>query len=160
MAIAAAESPERKYRLEPGPQVRLRFQVTAVDLQMAMERVQRDGTALDRQIADQVMVAAVPFHQAVDRLFAAVDHGDRAMVLKIDSEEVDPRYDDIADPVTLTDLRCDIGQGYHLCRPAKADVLMQWLAQHVAVPQRTRSPARQSHPGSAQHSGFAALRTP
>jgi EAL domain-containing protein (putative c-di-GMP-specific phosphodiesterase class I) len=32
---------------------------------------------------------------------------------------------------TLVDLQCDIGQGYHLCRPAVAEAMMQWYGQHA-----------------------------
>ena len=36
----------------------------------------------------------------------------------------------------LSDLQCDIGQGYHLCRPALPEALMQWYGQHALVRHR------------------------
>ena len=56
---------------------------------------------------------------------------------------------------TLADLQCDIGQGYHLCRPALAEALMQWYGQHPAHP---HPPALATTTSGAQPSGFAALR--
>ena len=56
---------------------------------------------------------------------------------------------------TLSNFECDIGQGYHLCRPALPEALMQWYGQHAdgAAPPRTKSPSK----GTVQPSGFAAL---
>ncbi len=94
-AVAAEESLERKYRLEPGPEVRRRFDKATGDLQAAMELVRRDGTAQDHVIADQVASAYGPYRQAIDRMFAAADRGDAALVLQIDNGEVDPRFETI-----------------------------------------------------------------
>jgi diguanylate cyclase len=101
-AVAAEESLERKYRLEPGPEVRRRFDKATDDLQAAMALVRRDGTAQDQAIADQVAVAYGPYQQAIDRLFAAVDRGDTALVLQIDNVEVDPRFEAIEGLVNKT----------------------------------------------------------
>jgi hypothetical protein len=92
-AVAAEESLERKYRLEPGPKVRRRFDKVTEDLRTAMEVVRRDGNAQDQRTADQVAQAYVPYRQAIDRMFDAADRANTTMVLKIDSEEVDPRFD-------------------------------------------------------------------
>lgn len=94
-AVAAQESLERKYRLEPGPKVRQRFENAANDLKAAMDLVRREGTAQDQSVADQVAQADGPYRQAVDRLFSAVDRGDTARVLQIDNDEVDPRFETI-----------------------------------------------------------------
>ena len=94
-AVAAEESLERKYRLEPGPAVRQRFDKAARDLQLAMGRVRRDGFAPDHVVADQVASAYGPYRQAIDRMFGAADRGDAALVLQIDNSEVDPRFDTI-----------------------------------------------------------------
>jgi diguanylate cyclase len=92
-AVAAQESLERKYRLEPGPEVRLRFDKATKDLRAAMSLVGRDGTASDRGIADRVEAAYGPYRQAIDRMFDAVDRSDATLVLKIDNDEVDPRFE-------------------------------------------------------------------
>jgi diguanylate cyclase len=94
-AVAAEESLERKYRLEPGPEVRRRFDKATSDLQMAMKLVRRDGTEQDQAVADQVAGAYGPYQQAIDRMFGAADRGDSALVLQIDNDEVDPRFETI-----------------------------------------------------------------
>ena len=43
-AVAAEESLERKYRLEPGPEVRTRYQQAAASLLAALEDVHQRGT--------------------------------------------------------------------------------------------------------------------
>jgi diguanylate cyclase (GGDEF)-like protein len=61
----------------------------------AMELVRRNGTAQDQSIADQVAEAYGPYRQAIDRMFDAADRGDTTLVLKIDNDEVDPRFETI-----------------------------------------------------------------
>ena len=94
-AVAAEESLERKYRLEPGPEVRRRFDKATENMRAAIELVRRDGTAEDQRVADQVAASYGPYRQAIDRMFDAVDRGDAVLVLKIDNDEVDPRFDAI-----------------------------------------------------------------
>lgn len=94
-AVAAEESLERKYRLEPGPEVRRRFDKVTKNMRAAIELVRRDGTAEDQRVADQVAASYGPYRQAIDRMFDAVDRGDAVLVLKIDNDEVDPRFDAI-----------------------------------------------------------------
>jgi hypothetical protein len=62
----------------------------------------REGTILAvaatpdiQAIADRVAVAYGPYRQAIDRMFDPADRGDTTLVLKIDDEEVDPRFDAI-----------------------------------------------------------------
>jgi len=95
-AIAAEESLERKYRLEPGPDVRRHFDQAAKDMQSAMERVRQVGPPADQALASQVASLYVPYRQAIDRMFDAADRGDGARVLSIDQDEVDPRFDAMA----------------------------------------------------------------
>lgn len=94
-AVAAEESLERKYRLEPGPEVRRRFDKATGDLQTAMKLVRQDGPEPDRAVADRVAAAYQPYRLAIDRMFSAVDRGDTALVLQIDNDEVDPRFEAI-----------------------------------------------------------------
>ena len=94
-AVAAEESLERKYRLEPGPEVRRRFDKASEDMRAAMGLVRRNGTAQDRRIADQVALAYGPYRQAIDRMFDAADRADTPLVLQIDNDEVDPRFEAI-----------------------------------------------------------------
>jgi diguanylate cyclase len=55
---------------------------------------------------------------------------------------------------TLTDFRCDIAQGYHLCRPALADAVMHWYSQHAVRPGLPRALPAAKKP---QPAGLAAL---
>jgi diguanylate cyclase (GGDEF)-like protein len=98
-AVAAEESLERKYRLEPGHEVRLRFEKASADVGAAMELVRRDGNSEDRTVADQVTLAYGPYLRAIDRMFDAVDRGETRLVLQIDGDEVDPRFDRIEEVV-------------------------------------------------------------
>jgi diguanylate cyclase len=92
-AVAAQESLERKYRVEPEPKVRTKFDSTSDALLGALSLVRQDGDALDRAIADEVFTAYKTYRQAVERLFDAVDAGDPALVRRIDEEESDPRFE-------------------------------------------------------------------
>jgi diguanylate cyclase len=99
-AVSAEESLERKYRLEPGPEVRRRYDTAVARLKAALALVARDGTATDKAAVAQVLEAHVPYLEAIERMYAAVDRGDQASVLRIDSDEVDPRFDAIETLVT------------------------------------------------------------
>jgi diguanylate cyclase len=91
-AVAAEESLERKYRLEPGPDVLTRYEQAADDLVAALSAVRRDGDGSDRGEVARVLAAHGPYLGAIRRMFAAVDRGDTAQVLKIDAEGVDPQF--------------------------------------------------------------------
>ena len=99
IAVATEESLERKYRLEPGPEVRRRFDKATQDMRAAMQLVRRDGTVQDQRVADRVAEAYGPYRHAIDRMFDAIDRGDTSRVLKIDNDEVDPRFEAIEDLV-------------------------------------------------------------
>lgn len=92
-AVSAQESLERKYRLEPGRAVRQRVDNESGRMFTALDMIDRDGEPRDRDISRQVRESYVPYRQALQRLFAAVDRQDAAEVLRIDGEEVDPRFD-------------------------------------------------------------------
>jgi diguanylate cyclase (GGDEF)-like protein len=91
-AVAAEESLERKYRLEPGPEVLARYEKAAAGLVAALSTVRRDGDTTDRDKVDRVLAAHGPYLASIRRMYAAVDRGDTAQVLKIDAEEVDPQF--------------------------------------------------------------------
>lgn len=99
-AVSAQESLERKYPLEPGPEVRRRYDKASHDLLDAMALVRRDGQAQDQALADRVAEAYVPYRQSIDKMFIAVDHGDTPLVLRTDTDEVDPRFELIEALVT------------------------------------------------------------
>jgi diguanylate cyclase (GGDEF)-like protein len=92
-AVGAEESLERKYRLEPGEGVRIRFDDAAAALIAALGEVQRDGDASDRALVYQVTEHHSVFLESTGRLFDAIDRGDTAAALRIDANETDPAFD-------------------------------------------------------------------
>ena len=91
-AVDAEESLERKYRLEPGPEIRTRYNAATAGLLSALGHVRQDGGAGDRVFVDRVLAEHRDYLAAIDRMFAAVDRGDTATVLLIDNREVDPFF--------------------------------------------------------------------
>jgi len=89
-ALAAEESLGRKYRLEPGPEIRIRYNEAAAELVLALSNVRQDGRPHDRVFADRVLTEHRAYVAAVLRLFAAVDRGDRGAALLIDNQQIDP----------------------------------------------------------------------
>jgi diguanylate cyclase (GGDEF)-like protein len=89
-AVSAQESLERKYRLEPGAEVRKSFNEAADALVSGLGRVRKDGGADDRVFVDRALTEHRDHLAAIERMFAAVDRGDTATVLLIDGDEVEP----------------------------------------------------------------------
>jgi diguanylate cyclase (GGDEF)-like protein len=89
-ALAAEESLEINYRLEPGPEIRTLYNAADADLVSALGRVRRQGDAGDRAFVDRVLAQHRLYLVAIGRMFAAVDRGDTATVLRIDGGLVDP----------------------------------------------------------------------
>jgi diguanylate cyclase (GGDEF)-like protein len=90
VAVNAQESLERKYRLEPGVEVRKSFNEAADALVSGLGRIRKDGGAEDRVFVNRSLMVHRDHLAAIDRLFTAVDRGDTATVLLIDGDEVDP----------------------------------------------------------------------
>jgi len=91
-AVAAEESLERKYRLEPGPEVRASYDAAGADLVSVMGRVRDGGDASDRVFVDSVLAQHRLYLAAIGVMFAAVDRGDTAAALLVDGEQVDPLF--------------------------------------------------------------------
>ncbi|HZV26290.1 MAG TPA: diguanylate cyclase [Acidothermaceae bacterium] len=100
-AVAAEESLERKYRLEPSSAVRARYDASAASFVTAMHDVDADGGAGDSILAAKVLAQQAGYLEAMDRMFAQVDLGDTAAVLTIDGGEVDPLFGAIESEVSL-----------------------------------------------------------
>jgi diguanylate cyclase (GGDEF)-like protein len=90
-AVAAAQSLERKYRLEPGLGVQGRYDAATSDLLAALALVKRDGNQSDRMRVEQTLAGIREYLAVVGRLFTAVDKGDRQAVLEIEAVE-DPLF--------------------------------------------------------------------
>ena len=91
-AVGGEESLERKYRLEPGPDVQARYDAVADRFVAALQQVRRDGDARDRAFVDATLARHHDYLKAIDRLFRATDRKDTAAALKIDGDEVDPSF--------------------------------------------------------------------
>lgn len=104
-AVAAEESLERKFRLEPSPQVRQRYNQAADNLVIALQEVRNHGTTEDDELVDEVLKKHDLYLQSIDKMFVAVMRGDTEQATKIDSDEVDPRFEAI---VTLVNHAADL----------------------------------------------------
>jgi diguanylate cyclase (GGDEF)-like protein len=95
MAVSDEESLERKYRLEPGPVVRARYDRAASSFVTALAAVAKDGSSADRALDDTVLAQHQRYLTAIDQLFGATDRRDTAAARRIDAEQVDPAFTDI-----------------------------------------------------------------
>ena len=92
-AIAAEESLERKYRLQPGPDPRAAHAAAEASLDQAMRQVAVLGTSVDRNLAKVVLREHRAYVAASAQLFLAVDRHDPVAVTNaIDSRTVDPVF--------------------------------------------------------------------
>jgi len=98
-AVAAEESLERKYRLEPGPEVRQRYQRAAATLLASLEAVRLRGDQADRELEERLDAQHARYLDAIGLMFAAVDAGDTKRVLAIDENQVDPLFGSIEEEV-------------------------------------------------------------
>src|SRR5665648_715719 len=94
-AVRTEETYEYEYLLRPGPEARDGHDQAAAGLVVALGKVRRDGDAGDRAYVDGVLVEHRTYLEAIHRLFAAVDRGDTAAVLRIDDGEADPSFEAI-----------------------------------------------------------------
>ena len=92
-AIAAEESLERKYRLQPGAATRAAHAAAEASLDQAMRQVAVLGTGVDRNLAKVVLREHRAYVAASAQLFLAVDRHDPVAVTNaIDSRTVDPVF--------------------------------------------------------------------
>ena len=91
-AVGQEESLERKYRLEPGADVRTRYRGAALGLVAALRDVARVGAPADRALVARLLDVHTSYLQAIARMFKAVDARDAKRVLAIDADQVDPRF--------------------------------------------------------------------
>jgi diguanylate cyclase len=96
LAVTTEELLEHKYRLEPSPEVRVRFERAARSLDAAVAFLLRHGDEADRQPVRTLTADHRRYVQAVRQEFDAVDAGDQRRVAAIEAEETDPLFDKIA----------------------------------------------------------------
>jgi diguanylate cyclase len=92
-AIAAEESLERKYRLQPGPVPRAGHAAAEASLEHAMHQVAVLGGSADRNLAKVVLREHSAYVAASAQLFLSVDrHDPVAITNAIDTRTVDPVF--------------------------------------------------------------------
>jgi len=99
-AIAAEESLERKYRLQPGPVPRAGHAAAEASLEQAMRQVAVLGGSADRSLAKAVLREHSAYVAASAQLFLSVDRHDPVAVTNaIDTRTVDPVFGVMEDQV-------------------------------------------------------------
>jgi diguanylate cyclase (GGDEF)-like protein len=94
-AVAAEESLNRKYRLQPSAAVLGQHHEAATSLLAAMKRARGLDEPADRSLISDVLAIHKGYLLAIDRMFAAVDAGDLTRANELDRTEVDPKFDNI-----------------------------------------------------------------
>ena len=94
-AVAAEESLNRKYRLQPSAEVLGKHHGAATSLLAAMERARGMGEPADRSLINDVLAIHKEYLLSIDRMFAAVDAGDLTRANELDRTDVDPKFDDM-----------------------------------------------------------------
>jgi diguanylate cyclase (GGDEF)-like protein len=92
-AVAAEESLNRKYRLQPSAEVLKRHHEAAASLLTALDHVRALDDSVDSLLISDVRGMHKEYLLAVDQMFVAVDAGDVARANELDRTEVDPRFD-------------------------------------------------------------------
>ncbi len=91
--VAAEESLERKYRLEPGPVPLASHRAARRQVVGALAQIRRQGTAQDRRLVSRVETEHAQYVLGARALFAAVDrHEPTAAVNHVDKVLVDPVF--------------------------------------------------------------------
>ncbi len=80
----------RKYRLDPSAAIRAQHQTTADTLSATLQAMRQDGGATDRALVDDLLAAQARYLATTQRLFMAVDAGDRLGAAAIQEQEVRP----------------------------------------------------------------------
>jgi diguanylate cyclase (GGDEF)-like protein len=94
-AVAAEESLNRKYRLQPSQEVLARHHEAAIALLAALEHARVVGDPADGLLISDVLATHKEYLLAIDRMFAAVDAGNIARANEMDRAEVDPQFDNM-----------------------------------------------------------------
>jgi len=98
-AVGAEESLERKYRLEPSPDVRASHRAAADMLVNVLNTVYRDGNGNDRALVERVLSEHKLYLIETNLMFVAVDAHDTARVILIDHTYIDPVFNQIQQQV-------------------------------------------------------------
>lgn len=91
-AVGAEESLERKYRLEPGPDVGRRYDSAAAAFVRALKEARSRGSAADIELVDRLLGEQRLYLQSIKAMFAAVDAHQTELVLAIDANRSEPAF--------------------------------------------------------------------
>ena len=98
-SVGAEESLERKYRLEPSPEVFASHRAAADALKVALKSIRRQGDAHDRSVVRGLLAAHLKYLAATKQMFDAVDAHQSDRVVFLDSHVVDPVFGQIEETV-------------------------------------------------------------
>ncbi len=98
-AVGAEESLERKYRLEPSPEVYALHRAAATTLVTILLTIQHDGSTQDQILIKHILSVHTLYLAATRDMFAAVDAHDPVRVERIDHLKVDPVFEQIQSQV-------------------------------------------------------------
>lgn len=90
--IRTEESLDWHYHVEPGVQLRTQERAVNASLLQLVGILSRSEVAEDRSIAQQLRAFQQRYFLAVNKMFTALDTGDRAQAELIDNTKVDPSY--------------------------------------------------------------------
>ena len=91
-AVGLEESLERKYRLEPGPDILQQHRQAGRSLVAALERAEAFGDPSDAIAISAIIADHARYLEATAAMFAAVDSGDVALTTELDTAKVDPIF--------------------------------------------------------------------
>jgi len=104
-SVGAEESLERKYRLEPGQEIREQHARAAADLISWLGKARALDQGENVIAIDDVLAKHAAYLSAIARMFSAVDANDTARATAIDGAEVDPSFDAIEHAVSASATR-------------------------------------------------------
>src|SRR5207245_1886897 len=87
-AVGAEESLERKYRLEPSPEVYALHRAAASTLVTILLTIEHDGNTQDQTLVKHLLSVHTLYLAATGDMFAAVDARDTARVVRLDHLKV------------------------------------------------------------------------
>jgi PAS domain-containing protein len=94
-AVAAEESLNRKYRLQPSAEVLGQHHAAATSLLTALERARVLGGPADGVLIGDLLAIHKEYLLSIDRMFAAVDAGNIVHANELDRTDVDLKFDDM-----------------------------------------------------------------
>jgi diguanylate cyclase (GGDEF)-like protein len=94
-AVAAEESLNRKYRLQPSTEVLDQHREAATSLLAALQQARVVGEPADGVLISDVFAMHKEYLLSIDRMFAAVDAGNMARANELDRADVAPKFDDM-----------------------------------------------------------------